>query len=534
MRTHRNLSRTVLALAVSGALVAGCSTAGEDADPGGASSDASASSPPADPGTVAGVDIPDGQIEAAVDRLDGLVDELMTRSGVPGMAVAVVHGGRTVYAKGFGVREVGNDQKVDADTVFQLASVSKSLSATVVAHQVGQGTVEWDTPVAPSVAGFALGDPWVSEHVSVADMFAHRSGLPKHAGDRLEDLGYDRTQVLERLRLLPLDPFRITYQYTNFGFTAGAEAVASTSHTDWATLSEQALYQPLGMTSTSSRFADYQARDNRSTGHMLVDGKYVADAVRDPDAQSPAGGASSSVNDMTKWLTMILGEGKYQGKQIVDAEALLPALTPQIVSSPAASIDSRAGSYGYGFNVSSTAAGRATISHSGAFSLGAATNFLAIPSADIGIVALTNGTPTGVPETLTAEFADLVQFGEIREDWKALYAHAFAPQIEPEGSLVGEQPPASPAPPQPIPSYVGNYANAYWGPAEVADRDGRLVLALGPDGRTFPLTHWDGDTFTFTISSENAPPGTVSKATFAGNTVQLEYFDEEGLGTFVR
>ena len=62
--------------------------------------------------------------------------------------------------------------------------------------------------------------------VTVGDMFSHRSGLPDHAGDLLEDLGYDRRYVLERLRQLPLDPFRISYAYTNFGFTAGAEAVA--------------------------------------------------------------------------------------------------------------------------------------------------------------------------------------------------------------------------------------------------------------------------------------------------------------------
>jgi CubicO group peptidase (beta-lactamase class C family) len=60
------------------------------------------------------------------------------------MAVAVVYGGKTVYAKGFGVREVGKDDKVDADTVFQLASLSKSVAASVVAHQVGTGSVTWD------------------------------------------------------------------------------------------------------------------------------------------------------------------------------------------------------------------------------------------------------------------------------------------------------------------------------------------------------------------------------------------------------
>lgn len=57
---------------------------------------------------------------------------------------------------------------------------------------------------------------------------------------------------------------------------------------------------------------------------------------------------------------------------------------------------------------------------------------------------------------------------------------------------------------------------------------------MGPKGRTFTLTHWDGDTFTFPIADENAPPGTISKATFGGNTLNLEYFDSEKQGTFTR
>jgi CubicO group peptidase (beta-lactamase class C family) len=87
--------------------------------------------------------------------------------------------------------------------------------------------------------------------VNVGDMYSHRSGLPDFAGDLLEDLGYDRHDVLERLRQLPLAPFRISYAYTNFGLTAAAESVAVAAGKSWEDLSDEVLYQPLGMTSTS-------------------------------------------------------------------------------------------------------------------------------------------------------------------------------------------------------------------------------------------------------------------------------------------
>jgi CubicO group peptidase (beta-lactamase class C family) len=364
-------------------------------------------------------------------------------------------------------------------------------------------------------------------------MFAHRSGLPDHAGDILEDLGYDRRYVLERLRQLPLEPFRISYAYTNFGLTAGAEAVAVSAGKSWEDLADEVLFRPLGMASTSFRFADYAARPDRAVGHIHVDGRYEPRYIRDADPEGPAGGASSSVNDMTRWLTMVLANGSHEGKQIVDAKALLPAVTPQMVSSPATEPAMRSGFYGYGFNVGATSAARMSLSHSGGFELGAGTNVVILPSADVAIVALTNATPSGVPESLTAEFADLVQFGEVREDWYKLYGEIFTPLEQPMGSLVGQKPPANPAPAAPLASYVGTYNNDYWGPARVTQKDGKLQLALGTK-LDVPLDHWDGNDFTYSWVSENSPPGTISKATFDGNKLTLEYYDTFKKGTFTK
>src|SRR6476620_8283604 len=475
------------------------------------------------PPLVPAMPLPDNAVDNAVAKLDGMVDDLMKKSGIPGMAVAVVHGGKTVYATGFGVKDVRSGDKIDPDTVFQLASLSKPLSATVVAHQVGENEIGWDTPVVYKLPWFALSDPNVTRMVSGGDLFSHRSGLPDYAGDMLEDLGYDRRFVLDRLRQLPLDPFRISYAYTNFGLTAGAEAVAASAGRAWEDLADEVLLRPLGMTSTSFRFADYEARPDRAVGHIHVDGRYEPLYVRDADPESPAGGASSSLNDMTRWLAMMLANGSHDGNQIIDPKALLPAITPQIVSSPASEPAMRSGFYGYGFNVGTTSAARTQLSHSGGFELGAGTNFVILPSADVAIVALTNGTASGVPEALTATFADLVQFGEVREDWYTLYNNAFKQMEEPVGSLVGKKPPANPAPSEPRASYVGTYNNDYWGPARVSEKDGNLHLDLGAK-LSVPLMNWDGNVFTYEWVSENSPPGSVGKATFDGNKLILEYY----------
>ena len=518
----RGVANLVLAVTLTA-----CGGATQHSEPSTALSDQSPQLIPAMP-------LPADAVDNAVARLDGLAEELMKSSGIPGMAVAVVHGGKTLYAKGFGVRDTSTGEKVDPDTVFQLASLSKPIAATVVAHQVGTGSIGWDTTIVDRLPWFALSDPAVTRMLTVGDLFAHRSGLPDHAGDLLEDLGFDRRTVLERLRLLPLARFRDSYAYTNFGVTAAGEAVAAAAGTPWEDLSEQVLYRPLAMGSTSSRFADFGSRTDKAVGHVRVDGSYQPRFTRDPDPQSPAGGVSSSVNDLTHWLTMMLADGTYNGSVVVDPKALLPAVTPQIVSSPPTEPAMRSGFYGFGFNVGTSPAGRVRLSHSGAFDLGAATNFVIIPDADVAIVALTNAAPTGVPETLTAQFADLVEFGEIRQDWRKLYTHAFAAIDAPIGELSGKQPPASPVPSRPLPSYAGTYANAYWGPATIAESNGKLTVTVGASPHTYQLTHWDGDVFTFGLTGENAPPGSVSRATFDGDRVTIEIFDADKLGTFTR
>ena len=271
------------------------------------------------------------------------------------MAVAVVHGGKVVYARGFGVREVGKPEKIDPDTVFQLASVSKSIGSTCVAKAVTDGVVKWTDPVTKYLPDFKLFDPEVTKMVTIGDFYAHRSGLPGAVGDDLEGLGFDRAAILSKLDLFPLSPFRISYHYTNFGMTVGGAAVAAAAGTSWEKLCAKDLYQPLQMTSTSSSYADYLARKDRATIHARVgDHDFEPKYIRDADAQSPAGGVSSSVNDLSKWLLMNLASGRVGNKQLIDPAALLAAHTPQVVSRPPETPDSRSAFYGYGFNVDVT------------------------------------------------------------------------------------------------------------------------------------------------------------------------------------
>jgi CubicO group peptidase (beta-lactamase class C family) len=473
-----------------------------------------------------------------VAALDGIVGGIMRRTGVPGIAVAVVHDDRVVYLKGFGVRRVGTKQRVDPNTVFQLASVSKPVGASVIAGAVGRGIVGWDDPVVKHLAGFTLSDPYVGSHVTIADMYAHRSGLPDHAGDLLEDLGADRATIFNRLALEPLKPFRITYAYTNFGVTAAAESVARAAGTRWDDLSRTTIYAPLGMTSTSSRYADCANAPDRAVLHVRIGNRWEARFTRDADAQSPAGGVSSTVRDMAAWLRFELAYGSFGGKPIVDRAALLHTWTPEIVTRPPGSPISRASFYGLGMNVGYDAAGRLRLSHSGGFASGAATVISMLPSEKLGIVVLTNGMPIGVPESIAEAFLERVEFGAVRRDWFAAYTPLFAPMYANPSVLAGKPLPHDAAPARDDASYTATYANAYYGPATVSAAKGGLILTLGPRNEAFPLSHWSGDTFSYQPHGENALG--ISAVTFAigpdgkAVTLTIEDLDANKLGTFTR
>ncbi|WP_116132737.1 serine hydrolase [Tropicimonas sp. IMCC34043] len=492
------------------------------------------------PDRVVGVAVPPGQIDAAVAELDRIVADVMARSGIPGVAVAVVHEGRTVLASGYGLRRVGAAELVTPDTVFQLASLSKPVGATVVAHQVGEGVVSWDSRMRDLLPWFALSDPDRSLKLTIGDLYSHRSGLPDHAGDDLEDLGFDRQTILERLRLLPLAPFRISYAYTNYGLTAAGEAVAQASGTDWASLSEEVLYRPLGMASTSSRFADFMAAENRAIPHARTADGFAPLFQRQPDPQSPAGGVSSSVNDMAVWMKMVLANGAHDGTQVLTPGALLPAISPQAFSSQPQSPDARAGFYGFGFNVGVEPSGRVRLSHSGAFLLGAGTCFSLIPSLDLGIMVLSNAAPVGAVESIAAAFTDLAQFGHETRDWYAGFSPRFEGFYTLRGHTEGASAPAAAAPPPAAETCIGVYAHPYFGMIEIVEKNDALILAAGPKPMLFPLQPWDGAMMVFDFVNENAPVGSRSSlifGDFAGGragSLEIELFGETGPSRFLR
>ena len=480
------------------------------------------------------------RVTAILPRLEALAQDGLRTTGVPGMAIAVVSGNQVVYLKGLGVRQAGQAQPVDPDTVFQIASCSKPVTTTMLAALIGMGKLGWDDRVIDHDPGFRLEDPWVTRELTVRDLVTHRSGLPAFAGDDLEQLGWDRRAILARLRFLkPASSFRSRHAYTNFAFTESGEVAAQVTGVPYEDVMAELLFRPLGMTATSARFADYERAANKAVPHVLVEGRMVPKYTRRPDAQAPAGGISSTARDMAQWLRLHLGVGTVDGRQIIPADALAETHRPQLVSGFNPGTFGRAGFSGLGWVVEYDEHGRTHVKHSGAFSAGVRSQVALLPAEGVGIVVLSNGFPSGLPEGIVKAFFDLLLTGTAPPDAVTAEHARITAVLERMARAPARPPRAQPATPaRPATAYAGVYRSDYFGTLEVVQRDGTLFVLLEPSRAQRPLGHWARDVFTFELPGDSGEEETTALFTVGSDGVAtrvvVEGLDHNGVGTFRR
>jgi len=438
-----------------------------------------------------GAAIDASQVEAALAGLDGLIEDAMARTGVPGAAVAVVYDDAVVYERAFGVREIGKPDPVAPETVFQIGSVSKAISATTIAAVVGDGTTTWDATIASLDPGFALADPIAGSQVTVRDMFCHRSGLPAYAGDDLwTTFGYGRDETVRRLRFVPpAAPFRAAYAYENIGLSAAAYAVARAAGQPWEDLAEGRLLARLGMVDTSYRDADFLGREDRATPHYRTrDGVWTPGELSDLSATAAAGGVSSNVRDMSLWVRLQLAGGTFDGQQIVASEPLLETHRPHILAEEADPLTGLATFYGLAWEIEYDDRGRVLLRHGGDLSNGFRTGVYLLPAAGLGIVVLTNAWPNPLRDAIPRAFLDTVERGAPTRDWVGEIETATTAVLNQmfAAPFPQDEPPADAAPALPLAAYAGGYANDLFGEVTVREDDGGLVLELGPRPIRFP------------------------------------------------
>jgi CubicO group peptidase (beta-lactamase class C family) len=443
---------------------------------------------------------------------------LFEESGVPGMAVAIVKDDKVIYLRTFGVRNVTTKEPVTPDTKFQLASISKAVTGTLIASMVGNGELSWDDTIVSVDPDFRLSDPYVTQHVTFRDLMAHRSGLPEYGTDELQyDFGYSRQEILDRLRYLGLPgAFRSSYAYSNIGITIAGITAAKKAKKPFEDLVTERIFIPAGMHNTSARFADFASSADRVDVFPMQAGTTFAGPLNNDDVNSPAGGVSSTLNDMVRYARMQANGGSLDGRQIVNASALRETHTPSYIRSYSGT--GMTGS-GLGWNTY-LENGRTRVEKDGLFSHGIATLITVWPEEKMALVVMTNRFPEGnlVTGSVSNGWNELYSTGRIEKDWygdaeKHLQAafDAMAPQPV--------EKPANPKPARDLAYYCGTYTQDYYGTVRVVEESGKLLVYPGHSTTPFALVPYDGDTLI-----ETSGEGIVTFSTGSGANAPSAWF----------
>src|SRR5438445_547650 len=202
---------------------------------------------------------------------DAYVARGLDRLQTPGAAIAVVKDGRVVFAKGYGMRALGDTGRVDAHTLFQIASNTKAFTTAALAILADEGKLSWDDPVTKFLPGFALYDPYVTRELTVRDLVTHRSGLGLGAGDLLWfHSSYNRAEIAHRIRFArPASSFRSAYAYDNVLYIVAGEIFPAVAGQSWDDVVKTRVFTPLGMSESGTTTAFFTSSRNAATPHGI-------------------------------------------------------------------------------------------------------------------------------------------------------------------------------------------------------------------------------------------------------------------------
>ena len=452
--------------------------------------------------------------QAPLAGLDEYVTKAIKDWGVPGVAVAVIKDDRVVLAKGYGVRELGKPEPVDERTLFAIGSSSKAFTAASIAMLVDDKKIKWDDAATQYLPGFQLYDPYVTRELTVRDLLTHRVGLER--GDQLwYATSFDRDEVLRRIRYLkPSSSMRSRFGYQNVMFLAAGQVIRSVSGKEWDDFVQERIFVPLGMKDTGTSIRTLSQSKDVATPHSKFDGQVMPIPYRNIDNIAPAGSINSNVVDMAQWVRLHLGNGTYEGKQLLSPAAVREMAMPQTVirlegQMAAQYPEAHFLTYGLGWFLSDYR-GKKLVEHGGSID-GMRALVAMIPEEKLGVVILTNLSGSLISIPLSYRIFD-AYLGAAPRDWSAEMLKTMRGLEERARATAAKQDAERVAGTKPslaLDKYVGEYRSEMYGDASVALENGALTLRRGPQfiGK---MEHWHYDVFRVTWADRQMGRGFVS------------------------
>jgi CubicO group peptidase (beta-lactamase class C family) len=416
-------------------------------------------------GALAAPDTGNGHDRWPFRDLDAKIRSAMARYAIPGVAVGLLYRGRE-YVRGYGVTNVDYPTAVDGDTVFRIASNTKTFTGTTVMRLVEQGRLNLDATVRTYLPDFRTSDPTVAPRVTLRQLLNHTAGW---LGDYFADTGPGDdalARYVAGIATLPqLTPLGEIYSYNNAALSLAGRVIEVATGVPYEQAVRGLVVDPLGL-GHSRFFTDEIIGFNVAAAHNVVDGKAVVvpEFFRIPRGIHPAGGIISSARDLIRYARFHLGDGTVPGggARLLTPESLLAMRSHP---GPGGTLYVELDGFGVTWMLRPTAEGVRVVQHGGDLA-GQHSGFIMVPDRGFALVALTNSEGGSL---LTAElFAD---------DW-ALRRYAGVSNL-----------PAVPRPlsPAELAQYEGSYARLLVLPdgsigeliLDVVADNGQLAVTLG-------------------------------------------------------
>ena len=415
---------------------------------------------------------------------------------VPGLAISVVSGDSLVFAKGYGVAELGKPARATEHTRFAIGSTTKAITTAALAMLVDEGKLRWDDRVIDHLPEFRLYDPYATRETTVRDLLTHRTGLPNTDilwGTR--DNQYPIPEMMRRLRFVPpSSSFRSTWTYQNVVYSIGGLLVERISGMPWDRFLRTRIFAPLEMRETEVFNSEIVGKADVAVPHDLVNDTVRVVPIRSTDAVGPAGSVWSSVSDMSRWMRFMLDSGRVGTRRLITPATFTEIVAPQMrVNSalyPALELSRpHFFSYALGWFVQDYR-GETVWMHTGSIDGQIAIVGL-LPAKRVGVFVLGNLDHAELRHALMYQVFDLYGDGP-RRDWSAdLRAH-FTRRTAGGGGAparaMGTRPSLA------LERYAGTYSDSAFGTVQVTVA-GAALRARYDKADLRELEHWQHDVF---------------------------------------
>jgi CubicO group peptidase (beta-lactamase class C family) len=402
------------------------------------------------------------------DSLDQYITTGMKDWQVPGLSIVIVKDGKVVKLQGYGVKNIATNERVDANTLFMIASNTKLFTGTALAQLAHYNKLSLNDKITQYFPDYQLYDQTSTALVTVRDLLTHRIGTKTFQGDfTFWNSKLSRKAIMEKMRLLkPVGNFRQDYGYCNSCFLTAGEVIQKVSGQPWEVYVYDSIIIPTGMTNTHALSQGIEQRKNVATPYTTSYTNQLNQVPYDQwDNLAPAASIVSNVTDLAKWLQLQLDSGKVNGKQVLPWKVLQATRDVNIVTGSRKSAIFPMNFRGYGLGVfAADYNGKQIYWHTGGAG-GMVSNVCFVPEANLGIAILTNNDNQNLFEALRYQILD-AYLGVPYVNRSKQQLAGFNKEMEEQVATIAgwkKLAAAGISAPLPLKAYAGNYHNELYG-----------------------------------------------------------------------